>query len=58
MKGRRGNAVLEVDSAKRLFGTENAVGRTFRSDVYGTMVEFTVVGVYEVEMNAFREAVE
>ena len=55
VKGRRGNAVLEVDSAKRLFGTENAVGRTFRSDVYGTMVEFTVVGVYEVEMNAFQK---
>ncbi len=53
--GRRASAVMEAESAKRLFGTENAVGRTFRTDVYGTMTEFTVVGVYEVEMNAFQK---
>ena len=53
--GRRANAVVEAGSAKRLFGTENALGRTFRMDVYGTMTEFTVVGVYEVEMNAFQK---
>lgn len=54
-RGRRGNAVVEAGSARRLFGTENAVGKTFRTDVYGTMTEFTVVGVYEKEMNAFQK---
>lgn len=55
VKGRRANAVVEAESAGRLFGTEDAVGRTFRTDVYGTMTEFTVVGIYEKEMNAFQK---
>ncbi len=55
VKGRRGNAVMEAAGAERLFGTQNAVGKTFRTDVYGTVTEFTVVGVYEREMNAFQK---
>ncbi len=53
--GRRQSAVLEAGSARRLFGTENAVGRTFRTEIYGNVHEFTVVGVYEKEMSAFQK---
>lgn len=55
IKGRRKNAVMEIESAKQLFGTEDAVGRTFRTQVYGDMQEYTVVGVYEKKMNAFQK---
>lgn len=55
IKGRRHNAVMEVESARQLFGTEDAVGRTFRTQVYGDMQEYTVVGVYEKKMNAFQK---
>lgn len=55
IKGRRHNAVLEVESAKRLFGTENAVGRTFRTEIYGDMQEYQVVGVYEKRMSAIQK---
>lgn len=51
---RKPNCVMEASAAKELYGTENAVGRTFRIDVYGTMTEFNVVGVYEKEMSAFQ----
>ncbi len=52
--GRKKNVVMDVDSAMLLFGEENAVGRTFRTSLYGNMDEFTVVGVYRKEMNAFQ----
>ncbi len=52
--GRKKNVVMDVDSAMLLFGTENAVGQTFRTDLYGNVDEFTVVGVYKKEMNAFQ----
>ena len=52
IKGRRQNAVMEADSARRLFGTENAVGRTFRAEIFGNMQEYTVVGVYQKKMSA------
>lgn len=45
--GRRKNVVMESKSAKKFFGTENAVGRTFRTTVYGTTEDYTVVGVYK-----------
>lgn len=47
--GRKNNVVLEDKGAKKLFGTENAVGRTFRMTVYGTPADFNVVGIYHVE---------
>lgn len=55
IKGRKDNMVIEVESARRFFGTEDAVGRTLRIPVYGDMKEFTVVGVYEKKMNAFQK---
>ena len=52
--GRRKNVVMEDKSARKLFGTENAVGKTFRTTIYGTTDEYSVVGVYKKEMNAFQ----
>ena len=40
--GRKKNAVMDTDSAKMLFGTENAVGKTFRTTLYGSTDDFTV----------------
>ena len=55
VKGRRQNAVLSVDTARSLYGTEDAVGRIFRTEIYGSMQEYTVVGVYEKKMSAFQK---
>lgn len=55
IKGRRPNAVMEVGSAEMLFGTADAVGRTFRIPIYNQMQEFTVVGVYEKKQSAFEK---
>ena len=52
--GRKKNVVINVDSAKMLFGEENAVGKTFRTTLYGYTDVFTVVGVYKEEINAFQ----
>lgn len=52
--GRKKNLVMEAKSAERLFGTENAVGQTLRTTIYGDTDEYTVVGVYKKEMNAFQ----
>lgn len=52
--GRRKCLVMEAQSAKNLFGTENAVGKTLRTTIYGETDEYTVVGVYKKEMNAFQ----
>lgn len=52
--GRKKNVVMDVDSARMLFGEENAVGKTFRTTIYGTTDDYTVVGVYKKEMNAFQ----
>ncbi len=49
--GRRKNAVLDEEGAKKLFGTENAVGRTFRTTIRGYTDVYTVVGVYARETN-------
>jgi len=52
--GRKKNVVMDIKSAVSLFGTENAVGKTFRTTIYGSTDEYTVVGVYKKEMNAFQ----
>ena len=44
--GRKKNVVMDTDSAKMLFGTENAVGKSFRTTIYGTTDDYTVVGIY------------
>ena len=52
--GRRKNVVMDTDSAKMLFGVEHAVGKTFRTTLYGSTDDYTVVGVYKKEINAFQ----
>ena len=38
VKARKTNAVLDVDSAKMLFGTEDAVGKTFRTELFLSLI--------------------
>lgn len=52
--GRKRNVVMDTDSAMKLFGVENAVGKSFRTTIYGSTDEFTVVGIYRKEINAFQ----
>lgn len=52
--GRRKSVVMEAESARRLFGRENAVGEVFRTTIYGDVDEYTVVGVYQKETTAFQ----
>ncbi len=54
IKGRRKNVVMDTDSAEKLFGVENAVGKTFRTTIYGSTDEYTVVGVYRKEVSPFQ----
>lgn len=55
VKGRRPNAVIKASSAQQLFGTVDAVGRTFRVEIDGSLQEFTVVGVYDKKVSAFQK---
>lgn len=48
--------VIEEESARKLFGTENAVGKTFRTTVYGDTDMYTVVGVYKKDDERLPEA--
>ena len=54
VKGRKKNVVMDTDSAMLLFGVENAVGKTFRTTIYGTTDEYTVAGVYRKEISPFQ----
>ena len=54
IKGRRKNMVIDVQGAKMLFGVENAVGKTFRTTVYGSTEEYNVVGVYRKDMSPIQ----
>ena len=54
IKGRKKNVVMDTDSAEKLFGVENAVGKTFRTTIYGSTDEYTVVGVYRKEVSPFQ----
>lgn len=47
--GRRKNVVMDTAGAINLFGAEDAVGKTFRTTLYGNVDEYTVVGVYRKE---------
>lgn len=53
--GRKKNVVMDVESAVMLFGVENAVGKTFRTTVYGSTDDYTVVGVYRKEVSPFQK---
>ncbi len=55
VKGRKQNAVMEIEAAKEMFGSENAVGKTFRMTVYGSVMEFNIVGVYRKDMSPFQK---
>lgn len=53
--GRNKNVVMDVDSAKKLFGVEDAVGKTFRTTINGSTDDYTVVGVYRKDMNPIQK---
>lgn len=52
--GRKKNVVMDTGSAVKLFGMENAVGKTFRSTIYGNTDDYTVIGVYRKKVNALE----
>ncbi len=54
IKGRKNNVVLEAEGAKELFGTENAVGKTFRTTIFGDTDDYNVVGVYRLDQSPFE----
>ncbi len=45
---------MDVESAEKLFGTENAVGKTFRTTIYGDVQDYTVVGIYRKDMSPIQ----
>lgn len=49
--GRKKHVVMDTDSAVKLFGIENAVGKTFRSTIYGSTDDYTVIGIYRKNVN-------
>lgn len=53
--GRKRNVVMDVESAKLLFGVENAVGKTFRTTISGATEDYTVVGVYRKDISPFQK---
>ena len=57
IKGRKNHVVLEAKGAKELFGTEDAVGKSFRTTIYGDTDDYDVVGVYREEENPFMAMV-
>ncbi|WP_024296532.1 ABC transporter permease [Lacrimispora indolis] len=54
IKGRKNNVVLEAKGAEALFGMENAVGKTFRTTIYGVTDDYNVVGIYRLDQNPFE----
>lgn len=48
--------VIEDTAAEKMFGTENAVGRSFRVPFYNDITEFTVVGVYQMTLSPMQKA--
>jgi putative ABC transport system permease protein len=55
VKGRKKNVVLEAEGAKALFGTENAIGKVFRTTINGETDDYHVVGVYRLEMSPLQK---
>lgn len=55
VKGRRHNTIIDIDTARKFFGVDDATGRTFRTLIYGDMQEYTVVGVFEKKTSAFQK---
>lgn len=53
--GRKKNVVMDVDSAKKLFGVEDAVGKAFRTTINGSTDDYTVIGVYKKDLNPIQK---
>lgn len=53
--GAKPRLVIEAKTAQKMFGTENAVGRTVNLTVEEEQVEFTVVGVYREQESIFTK---
>lgn len=54
IKDRRKSVVMDAKSSVKLFGTENGVGKTFRTTLAGSTDEYTVVGVYTKTVNPLQ----
>ena len=52
---RRAVALISENTALKLFGTQNATGKTFRSDFQGEVKEFNVIGVYRKDLSPFEQ---
>lgn len=52
---RRNNAVISETTAQKLFGSTQAVGKTFRVELLGEVRQFNVIGVYNKEMSPFQK---
>lgn len=53
VKNRKKNIVLEKKTAIKLFGTDDVVGRSFRTSINKDLDDYYVVGVYEKNLSAF-----
>lgn len=58
VKARKHNVVLEASGAKELFGTENAVGKTFRTTIYGETSYYNVVGIYQLNLTPIEKLMQ
>ncbi len=50
--------LLNKDTALRLFGTENPVGKSYQGSFQNEMREFTVIGVYEMEVSPLQRLLQ
>ena len=48
-------ALISKNTALKLFGTENAVGKSFRTDFRGEMQEFSVIGAYYKDVSPIEK---
>lgn len=55
MNQQRYVAVVEDTAALKMFGTEDAVGKTFREKFNGVLSEFLVVGIYRQELSPLQK---
>lgn len=55
VEGAKPRLVIEAKTAVKMFGTENAVGKTVNLTVEEELIEFTVVGVYKEEESIFTK---
>ncbi|WP_276980433.1 ABC transporter permease [Johnsonella ignava] len=55
IKQQRYVAVIEDTAALKMFGTENATGRTFRQKLNGALREFLVIGIYHLDISPVQK---